>query len=528
MVAPKTGKIPRAAPRWSKKADILVTTSRWQLPFVLLLAFLLRLPTLNESLWYDEVWYCSDKLFSDNWKVWVFGDIHPPLYALMMRTWLSIVPETELTLRFPSLCLGLLGVFCAYRLGQLWFGDRIALWSGLLLAACPAHIWYSQENKANMVSVTLLALSLVLVERWCRQPKPANAVIFSLVAVAALASHTFALPFLAAVGLWLWLRSFLLRDRQTLKTLIPMTLVIGGCALAMVWIQLSSLNSHGRGYLGNFTLGELYKFVLIWLPNGGTFRPSSPWKDYWSMLREAPGWLLVDLFYLGFLVLGHRALGRLLRAQPTHPAGLVLLTLWVPLLGTLLASAIVPRFYIDRNLLATVTPFVLVLGVGCQEAGRARWLLLLSGVASLSCLWVFRAEEWTVYKPNPNYREAASILRRERDKVPDQPFVVFEFTGGPDTLVFYDKRAQIRHLHDRAAPQEPNFMYYLIHNLEEAPQLAEIVSHYSLATFYLVQDTGPAYMKQITQDLQKDPRYTQKEHWKLKRLDVYKFQVNQR
>ncbi|NCN22390.1 glycosyltransferase family 39 protein, partial [Candidatus Falkowbacteria bacterium] len=74
--------------------------------FVFLLAFLIRLIGINQSLWLDEATtarvvqqYNYQEIitkFSPN-------DFHPPLYYLFMKFWTNIFGYSEVALRFPSI-----------------------------------------------------------------------------------------------------------------------------------------------------------------------------------------------------------------------------------------------------------------------------------------------------------------------------------------------------------------------------------------------------------------------------------------
>ena len=50
---------------------------------VLLVAIVVRLPNLNDSLWFDEVVYTGVGLQGESLRWILFHDVHPPLYALV-------------------------------------------------------------------------------------------------------------------------------------------------------------------------------------------------------------------------------------------------------------------------------------------------------------------------------------------------------------------------------------------------------------------------------------------------------------
>jgi uncharacterized membrane protein len=68
---------------------------------------ILRLVSLNQSLWLDEATTAlASKMSLANLFTKFFpGDFHPPLYYLIMKFWTSIFGYSEISLRFPSIVL---------------------------------------------------------------------------------------------------------------------------------------------------------------------------------------------------------------------------------------------------------------------------------------------------------------------------------------------------------------------------------------------------------------------------------------
>src|SRR5690349_14402381 len=70
------------------------------------LAIALRLPRFNKSIWFDETWSTSVKLGSlpDLMGI-IRGDLHPPLYSVVMFVWIRVFGESEISIRtLPLLC----------------------------------------------------------------------------------------------------------------------------------------------------------------------------------------------------------------------------------------------------------------------------------------------------------------------------------------------------------------------------------------------------------------------------------------
>lgn len=127
--------------------------------FILILALVLRLVNLNQSLWLDEaVQAITAKgpflgLFSE-----LRGDFHPPLYHLLMWLWVRIFGLSEMVLRLPSVIFGVATVWVVYKIVRSWeLGiGRIA---AIFLATAPFHIYYSQEARPYALVAFLVSLS---------------------------------------------------------------------------------------------------------------------------------------------------------------------------------------------------------------------------------------------------------------------------------------------------------------------------------------------------------------------------------
>ena len=147
---------------------------RRRIPYLLIVlgGFALRLYRLGaESLWYDETVsaYLAAQSIPDL-VAHTARDIHPPGYYLLLHLWARLAGDSEFALAFFSLIFGVLLIPLCYTLagrlpwpgGKHGLGRDIALWSALLVAVSPYHLWYSQE-----VRMYTLGAALGLVTLWC-------------------------------------------------------------------------------------------------------------------------------------------------------------------------------------------------------------------------------------------------------------------------------------------------------------------------------------------------------------------------
>jgi uncharacterized membrane protein len=128
--------------------------------FVLLLSLVLRIVSLNQSLWLDEATTAlvARMDMSDFFTKFMPADFHPPLYYLVVSLWSSVFGYGEVVLRMPSIIFGVLTVYIVYLIAK----DLKYKWPivpALFLATSGLHIYYSQE--ARMYSMATFLVSLI-------------------------------------------------------------------------------------------------------------------------------------------------------------------------------------------------------------------------------------------------------------------------------------------------------------------------------------------------------------------------------
>jgi 4-amino-4-deoxy-L-arabinose transferase-like glycosyltransferase len=126
---------------------------------ILLIGFFLRWWGLtSKELWFDEIVSLNKIRINDD----VLGySIHPALYFVVLKRWLSFFGSHSLGLRSLSALFSFISLPIFYLLNRVMFNKKTALISVFLLAISPFHIWYAQE--ARMYSmVTFFTILAVL------------------------------------------------------------------------------------------------------------------------------------------------------------------------------------------------------------------------------------------------------------------------------------------------------------------------------------------------------------------------------
>ena len=129
---------------------------------ICLFGLILRLISLNQSLWLDEAieaWAVSNFSYKDLITSYSISDFHPPLYHLLLKAWTQIFGISEISLRLPSVLLGALTIYVVYLLGKEIKNQKFAIITSLLLTTSSLHIYYSQEARMYSLNTFLAALS---------------------------------------------------------------------------------------------------------------------------------------------------------------------------------------------------------------------------------------------------------------------------------------------------------------------------------------------------------------------------------
>lgn len=164
-----------------------------KLIIILLLGLILRLISLDQSLWLDEatsVVVARDFTFSEIITRFSPGDFHPPLYYLMLKVWISVFGSTEVAVRMLSVVFGVATIWVVYKITQKLFAYHISLLASLFFATAPLHIYYSQEARMYVPLTFFAALSVFFFLQIIQEKKSSIFNWLGFIAVNALLLYT--------------------------------------------------------------------------------------------------------------------------------------------------------------------------------------------------------------------------------------------------------------------------------------------------------------------------------------------------
>src|SRR3989344_4937465 len=187
---------------------------------ILLLGVILRLISLNQSLWIDEATSAlvvRDFTYSEIINYFSLGDFHPPFYYLLLKSWSEVFGTSEVGLRSLSVFLSVATIYVVYMIGN-FVNKKVGILSAIFLAINGLHIYYSQEARMYVISTFFVTLAVYFFMKTLSENKSINWVFLAL--AIGLNSLTDYLPNLIIPVLWLaairlkkgigWWRKFLI------------------------------------------------------------------------------------------------------------------------------------------------------------------------------------------------------------------------------------------------------------------------------------------------------------------------------
>lgn len=377
---------------------------------ILILAFILRVINLNQSLWLDEATHVilsSKSIYSIIFER--IGDFHPPLSYLIFHFWIML-GTSEIWLRLLPVIFGVATVFVTFKIANKLFDKKIAFLSALFLTIAPYHIYYSQEVRMYSLAALLAAFSMWSLITYKR-------IWYILSSILLVLTHYMGIFLLIAQIIYLfWERKKKIKD----------------VAVDYVFIAIGFLF-----WLPLF-LGQLLNGVKAdqYLPGWGAVLSLSWIKAIpLLLLKFSIGRInfddkfiygIVIVFVLTILgIIFYKAL------SSKRDTKIIMLWLILPVLFTFLISFFIPMFQPFR-LLFVLPAFYIILAVGIYELRRFKNLFLfLILLISLGGLLIYNTNQ-TFWRED--WRGAINFLRQN---VKDENSLVLAWTEAFPPVVWY-------------------------------------------------------------------------------------------
>lgn len=281
----------------------------------------------------------------------------PPLYYYLAWGWERIFGDGETGMRLLPALLGTLLVPATWAAARVTLPARSALIAAALVALSPLLVWYSQEARPYALFALLATLGFLFFVRTLRRapgvPPSRDLVLWSLLSLAAVLTHYFAIFAVGAQALWLFFERTDIRGRVAAAALAPA--LVGVALLPLLREQQENVP---RAWTDSFTLSDQLRGSVQELAVGLR----------WTWLVQRPGVLAILGLGAAALVLLVRRGTRAERSAAV-PAGVVAV---VVLGGPVLASLVGANLVASRNAIAAWPLAAIVAGAGLGVLGARR------------------------------------------------------------------------------------------------------------------------------------------------------------
>lgn len=302
----------------------------------------------DKSLWLDEAFSAAvARLPTLDLSVYLFhNELHASPYYLFLNAW-TFLGTSETVLRVPSVIFGVVAVVATYFVGRRFGVGFIA---ALLLALAPLVVQFEQNAREYTLLLAWATISTLAYLRHVERPTRLRAVLYVIAGAAMIYIHPVGAFVIVVHAIWHLFSAPAAKRVRSLAIFVP---------IGIAWIPMLRFMA-------------VHRDKISWIPplSGATIS---------EHLVALGG---------GALAAGAIAVLLALRARRDLP------TLWlaVPIIGTLLVSAIVQPMLQARYLIVSLPPIAIVVGRNRRAALVVLAALLLIGVAD----WYTRPsiEDW--------------------------------------------------------------------------------------------------------------------------------------
>ena len=400
--------------------------------WILILAAILRLINLNQSLWLDEAiqWWASTS-FSVRQLLtqYSIGDFNPPLFYVITHYWIKLFGDSEISLRFPSVIFGVATVYLVYKISQLILPKRnyklyatsytLPDLAALLAATSGLLIYYSQEARVYSLAALTTTGAIYYLLKLKKSNHPPSAISYLLFAISMLYSHYLT---------WLLIPVFLFA--QPLLTSIALISLVPWLPIFLKQLSqganVISVNPVWGNVLGGLTFKNTalipIKFLFGRIPVEANL--------FYAVVIGIP---LALVTYLLFKSLPKKPFAiRHLLAQASSPFAAIWLWLLIPLLLGAIISTKIPIFSYFRFLFV-VPAFYILLTIGASKlksSHRSKALAFLVLLNLLASSYYLLASS----NHRENWKAAAAYIHKTNPQAP-----VFIRSAVKSPFEYYDR-----------------------------------------------------------------------------------------
>lgn len=358
---------------------------------------------------------------------------------MFMFLWIRLFGDSELSIRIPPLIFGISSILLTYTLALRFTGKKGGLLTSLLLCVSPVHIWYSQE--ARLYSGTLFFLLLAIFSYYKLKDFRSNWIWYFVYFgsfFSAVFSHFYVSVYLAIISTMCLFKINRVKRKVLILNILILVCLIAYLGLRIIFSHLST----GLGYLRPFTFFELWMLFFNWFLLGNSLWNINPYRNNLNIILQKPLMFFTQVVFLAFFIYGVMQIFKeSKKREDLDSPDLIFYLFSLPLFLLGLNFIGFKNTYIERSVFV-VLPFfyiVLVKGItGIKAKSISIASITFTVILSIITLTSFfnKSDQWTVYKPKPDWRDASHYFDSELKNTTKR---LFAFATSPATeLSYYD------------------------------------------------------------------------------------------
>ena len=183
----------------------------------------------NKNMWFDEIYSWNTSLYDIAGIIKAAaGDIHPPLFYIVLKGWTAIFSDSVFAMRSLSVFFSILSLVFIYRIAKDILKDDVKVFAIIILyALSPVNIHYAQEVRMFMMNTFLCLGSVYFFMILLQNRSKRASTLFILFSVFAIYTHYFAFLVILTEGLIVLYRQIRAKsDFTLLKTFTPLFIII--------------------------------------------------------------------------------------------------------------------------------------------------------------------------------------------------------------------------------------------------------------------------------------------------------------
>lgn len=423
---------------WRRRITALAAHPVLVLTLLTMLGAVLRIYKLDAyDFWHDEVItvFASRPTPSTTYAWTGAYSVHPPLYYMALHLWSRLFGAELVALRMFSVLQSILCIPLVFLLGRDLAGWRVGLVAATLTALAPFQIFHGQQ--ARMYPLLTM---LVLVATWSffRAWRSADWrwwALLGLTAAVGFYSHVYFAFSLLGLNLWACFETWRTRhiDRRRWAGL----LISQSLAVLAFMPFVSKMLGLTQTVISSYWIAENtpfdWMFALISLSNYATFG-----------LERMAAWYVVLTYFpavaavLLTLIYSSREARRQVAERPAW--GLLLFSLWTPIVVATLLSLTVQSILIDRSLIGLSGALFVLLAWMAVRYWQRSMVQALAAIYIVSCLATLILIYPANHQPN-DFRLLTDYLAANAQ--PDDAIAYADWQSFDHAALFHPEQANV-------------------------------------------------------------------------------------